>query len=197
MRRRFSCDVAFSVKGTAVVTSSYWQVLILFLVPPLLIGLSILRLRGRWVAAAIALLCFTAPFTVIDIVLLTTDPTNFFCAVISFWVFGVVVTVLLFLHVSYSDDKRSDHTTSKRPQYARAVSSFLFMFGVILIACWLVGQLLPFFNSGRVGRNLFWIVATVIASVAGSWSFRVNLRRPEAKAPKQKQSPKSKTTTTK
>lgn len=158
-------------------TTPSWQALLLYLVPPLLIGLSMFRFRGRWLAAAVALLCFTAPFTAIDIGLLATNPTNFYCGVISFWVFGLVVAVLSFLHVSYFEHKRSKETTSTRPRYARACSSFLFMFSVILMACWLVGQLPPFFSADRVGRNLFWIAATVIASAAGSWSFHVNLGR--------------------
>ena len=68
-----------------------WQALLLHLAPPLLIGLSMLRFRGRWLAAAIALLCFTAPFTAIDICLLTTNPTSFYCGVSSFWLFPFFV----------------------------------------------------------------------------------------------------------
>ena len=156
---------------------SYWLTLLLYLVSPLLIGLSMLRLRGRWLGATIALLCVTAPFTVTDIVLLTAKPTSFYCGVISFWTFGVVVAVLAFLHVSYSEHIRSSPTTGKRPQYARAVSSFIFMFCVVIVACWLIGQFPPFYNAGDVGRQLFWIASTLIAAGAGAWSFRVNLRR--------------------
>jgi hypothetical protein len=158
---------------------NYWLTLLLYLVSPLLIGLSMLRLRGRWLGATIALLCVTAPFTMTDIVLLTTEPTSFYCGLVSFWTFGLVVAVLAFLHISYSEHIRSSPTTVERPRYTRAVSSFLFMFCVVIVACWLIGLFPPFYNAGQVGRRAFWIASAVIAAGAGAWSFRVNLRRPD------------------
>ncbi len=66
-----------------------WLALALYLAPIAMIGLSMPRLRGRWLVAAITLLCLVIPFTAIDIFLLTTTPNTFYCGLISFCCSGV------------------------------------------------------------------------------------------------------------